>query len=234
MTRIVVLISGRGSNMRSIVEACQSGKLAAEVVAVISNRPDAKGLAYAQQQHIDTHVLDHKMFSDRAHFDTELQTLIESLQPDFVALAGFMRILSKPLAHQFSGRMINIHPSLLPLYPGLNTHARVLEAGDSTHGATVHFVTAELDGGPVIAQAQIPVLPDDTEQTLADRVLLTEHELYVRALQLCVSGAARLINGECYFDAHKSTGAVDDDKIADKVADKAINGSADRAPNGHP
>lgn len=199
MTRIVVLISGRGSNMRAIVDACKNGKLDATVVAVISNTPDAAGLEYAAAQSIDTTVLDHTTFSHRRDFDTQLQALIDSYKPDLVALAGFMRILSKELVNHFLGQMVNIHPSLLPLYPGLNTHAKVLEAGDTEHGASVHFVTAELDAGPVIAQTHVPVLQDDTEQILAARVLLTEHALYVHALQLCVSGDARFVDGECYF-----------------------------------
>jgi len=198
MTRIVVLISGRGSNMRAIIEACQNGRLDAEVVAVISNNPDAAGLTFAREQNIKTAVLDHKSFSVRNDFDEQLQALISSFRPDLVAMAGFMRILSKALVNHFLGRMINIHPSLLPLYTGLNTHARVLAAGDTRHGASVHFVTAELDAGPVIAQSEVPVLQNDTEQSLAARVLDTEHELYIQALQHCVSGNARLVNAECY------------------------------------
>lgn len=192
MKRVVLLISGRGSNMRAIVEACQSGIVDATVVAVISNNPDAEGLAYAQQQNIDTAVLDHRSFSDRIEFDTSLKKLIDSFRPDWVLLAGFMRIFGNDIVKHFGGRMINIHPSLLPLHPGLNTHAKVLAAGETTHGATVHFVTPELDAGPVIAQSSVPVLPEDTELTLAARVLSTEHELYPQALQLCVNGDARL------------------------------------------
>lgn len=204
MTRIVVLISGNGSNMRAIVEACQRGELAASVVAVISNRPDAAGLRFAQEQNIETAVLDHTTFSVRNDFDVQLQALIDAYKPDLVALAGFMRILSSDLVNHFLGRMINIHPSLLPRYPGLHTHAKVLKAGDTKHGASVHFVTAELDAGPVIAQSEVPVMHDDTEQTLAARVLRTEHALYVKALQLCVSGGARYVDGECYLGKLKS------------------------------
>jgi len=190
MTQIVILISGRGSNMRAIVEACQSGTLAANVVAVISNKPDAAGLNFAREQAIETAVLDHKAFQNRNEFDAELQVLIDSFKPDLVALAGFMRILSTNMVNHYLGRMVNIHPSLLPLYPGLNTHAKVLAAGDTKHGASVHYVTPELDAGPIIAQSEVPVLPNDTEQSLANRVLSTEHQLYTRALQLYVSGAA--------------------------------------------
>jgi len=164
------------------------------VSAVISNNPEAGGLAFAREQHIDTAVLNHTKFSSRTEFDSRLKTLVDSYKPDWILLAGFMRILSKDFVNHFLGRMINIHPSLLPLYPGLNTHAKVLEAGDTTHGATVHFVTPELDAGPVIARAEVSVLPNDTEQTLATRVLRTEHKLYVKALQQCVNGETRFAN----------------------------------------
>lgn len=184
--------------MRAIVEACNSGEVDAQVVAVISNSPDAAGLIYARQQNIDTAVLDHTLYSSRDQFDTALQTSIDSYKPDWVVLAGFMRILGTAFVEHYLGRMINIHPSLLPRYPGLNTHAQALAAGDDTHGATVHFVTPELDSGPVIAQAKVMVKPDDTEQTLAARVLGVEHGLYAQALQLCVNGDARLDNPECY------------------------------------
>lgn len=200
MKRMVVLISGRGSNMRAIIEACQSGKINAEVVAVISNRPDAGGLDYAREHNIETAVIDHKAFSVRNDFDIALQALVDSFKPDFIALAGFMRILSGDFVNHFLGKMVNIHPSLLPLYPGLNTHAQALAAKDKKHGASVHFVTPELDAGPIIAQSGFAVLQDDTEQSLAARVLSTEHVLYTRALQLCVSGCARYVNGECYLD----------------------------------
>jgi len=188
MSRIAVLISGRGSNMRSIVEACQDGAIDATVVAIISNNPDAGGLAFAQKQNIDTAVLDHTKFSSRIEFDSELKTLVDSYNPDWILLAGFMRILGSEFINHFTGRIINIHPSLLPLYPGLNTHARALAAGDTKHGATVHFVTPELDAGPIIARAEVAVFADDTERTLAERVLRAEHKLYVRALQQCVNG----------------------------------------------
>jgi len=192
MTRIVILISGRGSNMRSIIKACQTRVVDATVVAVVSNKADADGLTFAQEQHIDTAVLDHQQFSNRLDFDSKLKTLVDAYNPDWVLLAGFMRILGSHFVKHFEGRMINIHPSLLPRHPGLNTHARALAAGETTHGATVHFVTTELDAGPIIAQTEVPVLADDTEQTLAMRVLCEEHKLYVQALQLCVNGDAQL------------------------------------------
>jgi len=199
MTKLVVVISGRGSNMCAIVDACANGTLAADVVAVISNNPDAEGLAYARARNIPTAVVDSKAIPDRNEFDAALREAIDSFRPDWIALAGFMRILGADTVNAYLGRLINIHPSLLPKYPGLNTHARVLAAGDSVHGASVHFVTPELDAGPVIEQSEVPVKPDDTESTLAERVLRTEHALYVRALQLCVSGNCRFINGECYL-----------------------------------
>jgi len=197
MTRIVVLISGRGSNMQAIVEACNNGAIDGSVVAVISNTDKAGGLKFAQSQNIATAVVDHTAFADRNQFDAELLTLVDSFKPDWLVLAGFMRILSADFVNHFLGRMVNIHPSLLPQYPGLNTHTKALAAGDTEHGATVHFVTPELDAGPIIAQTRVPVLPTDTEQTLAERVLLTEHDLFTHALQLCVSGVARYADGKC-------------------------------------
>jgi len=199
MNRIVVLISGRGSNMSAIVNACLQAKLEAEVVAVISNNPEAAGLSFANDAGIQTQVVDHKQFAERSQFDAKLAEVIDSFRPDWIALAGFMRILGTDFVNRYAGKMINIHPSLLPAYPGLDTHARVLEAGDTHHGASVHFVTPELDAGPVIAQSRVKVEPTDTESVLASRVLSTEHNLYVHALQLCVNGNARLLRGECYL-----------------------------------
>lgn len=180
--RIAVLISGRGSNMQAIHQACVNGDLDAEVISVISSHAKAGGLDYARQQGLSHHV---------ASDETSLEQLLQSLSPDWIALAGYMRILSATLVNPWLGRMINIHPSLLPKYPGLNTHARALSDGASEHGATVHFVTEELDAGPIIQQARVPVLPDDTADTLAARVLGIEHALYVDALRLCVNGVAR-------------------------------------------
>lgn len=200
MTRLVVLISGRGSNFKAMVQATQQQRLDAQVVAVISNRPKAAGLQFAREQGIDATVLDHTSFTDRAVFDQALAKLLADIDADWVVMAGFMRILGPELIERWSGRMINIHPSLLPLYPGLDTHTKAIRAGESWHGASVHFVTAELDAGPVIAQARVPVLPGDTAATLAERVLAQEHELYVHALQLCVSGRASYVNGQCYLD----------------------------------
>ena len=188
MSRIVVLISGRGSNMQAVVNACDSGFIQAEVVSVISNRPDAAGLAFAKQQGINTEVCDHTLYPNRDQFDSELSKLIERAEPDWIVLAGFMRILGDELVQQFVGRMINIHPSLLPKYPGLNTHARAIAAGDAEHGATVHFVTPELDAGPVIENVCVPIHDGDTAETLAARVLTEEHRLLVKVIKRCADG----------------------------------------------
>ncbi|MEC9313477.1 MAG: phosphoribosylglycinamide formyltransferase [Pseudomonadota bacterium] len=185
--RLVILISGRGSNMRSIVEAANQGQLDVDIAAVISNRPDAAGLEYAQQAGIDAQVIDHKLYDSRESFDAAMAEVIDSYQPDFVILAGFMRILTADFVEHFAGRLINIHPSLLPKFKGLHTHQRAIEAGETEHGASVHFVTAELDDGPVILQAKVPVLADDDADTLAARVLEQEHLLYPAAIQKLVS-----------------------------------------------
>ncbi len=209
MTRLVVLISGRGSNMQAIVHACQQDQLDAEVVAVISNNPDAAGLKFATQHNIPAHTINHRQYDSRANFDKALLQQIDQYRPDWVALAGFMRILEPAFVTQYLGRLINIHPSLLPAYPGLNTHQRVLEAGEQQHGASVHFVTPELDAGPVILQSRVDVLPNDNVERLQSRVLNTEHALYVEALQLCVSKAARFVDGECYFSSIKNSSAAE-------------------------
>lgn len=179
MKKIVILISGRGSNMQAILEA----KLPVKVAAVISNDPAAGGLATARSHGIATHVVDHRQFADRAAFDRELQTAIDSFAPDLVVLAGFMRILTPQFVAHYCNRLINIHPSLLPSFTGLHTHRRALEAGVKVHGCTVHFVTAELDHGPIVIQAAVPVLDGDTEDTLAARVLAQEHRVYPQAVR---------------------------------------------------
>jgi phosphoribosylglycinamide formyltransferase-1 len=191
MTSVVILISGRGSNMRSIVEA----GLPADIRAVISNRPDAAGLAYALDRGIATEVVDHTAYPDRAAFDAALAACIDRHAPDLLVLAGFMRILTPGFVERYKGRMINIHPSLLPAFTGLHTHRRAIEAGCRVAGATVHFVTGELDGGPIIAQAAVPVLADDTEITLAARVLVQEHLLYPQAVHWFVTGQLTLQDG---------------------------------------
>jgi phosphoribosylglycinamide formyltransferase-1 len=195
MKRIVILISGRGSNMRSIVEACAAERWPAAVVAVISNRPGAAGLAFAAQHGIATAVVDHTAFASRDAFDAALAQAIDALAPDLVVMAGFMRILGAEVVRRYEGRMLNIHPSLLPAFPGLHTHRRAIEAGCKLAGATVHFVTAELDHGPIVIQAAVPVLPGDDEDTLAERVLAREHVIYPRAVRWFVSGALRTERG---------------------------------------
>jgi phosphoribosylglycinamide formyltransferase-1 len=185
--RLVILISGRGSNMRSILAAAEQGALDIDIAAVISNRPDAAGLEYAQQAGIETAVIDHKQFDSREAFDQTLATKIDQYQPSFVILAGFMRILTAEFVEHFAGKLINIHPSLLPKFKGLHTHQRAIEAGESEHGASVHFVTAELDDGPVILQAKVPVLDTDDADSLAARVLEQEHLLYPAAIKKLVS-----------------------------------------------
>ena len=177
--RVVVLISGRGSNMEALLQA----RLPATIAAVISNNPDAAGLAVAQTHGVPVAALDHRAYAERAHFDAALALEIEKHEPHVVALAGFMRVLTRGFIERFQGRLLNIHPSLLPAFPGLHTHRRALEAGVRIHGCTVHYVTPVLDGGPIIAQAAVPVLGSDTEQTLAARVLVQEHRIYPQAIR---------------------------------------------------
>ncbi|MGY4830386.1 phosphoribosylglycinamide formyltransferase [Sphaerotilaceae bacterium SBD11-9] len=195
MKNIVILISGRGSNMEAIVQACATEGWPARVAAVISSRHDAAGLQFARARGIATAVVDHKGFADREAFDAELARVVRRYEPDVLVLAGFMRILTPGFVKQFEGRMVNVHPSLLPAFTGLHTHRRAIEAGCKLAGATVHFVTAELDHGPIIAQATVPVLPGDSEATLSARVLAREHVLYPRAVRWLVQGLLRVENG---------------------------------------
>jgi len=196
MKNIVILISGRGSNMEAIVRAQQAEAWPARIAAVISNKPDAKGLAFAQTHGIPTAVVPNKEFPTREAFDAALQATIDRFEPDLVVLAGFMRILTAPFVEHYAGRMLNIHPSLLPLFPGLHTHRQALDAGVEEHGATVHFVTAELDHGPAVIQARIPVLPGDTEDSLAERLLAEEHVIYPQAVRLFIEDRLSIEGGE--------------------------------------
>jgi phosphoribosylglycinamide formyltransferase-1 len=189
--QIVILISGRGSNMQAIVEARIAG---AQIAAVISNRPDAAGLAWAKARGIATLALDHKQYASREDFDAAMQAAIDAFQPDLVVLAGFMRILTPAFTRHYAGRMLNIHPSLLPAFPGLHTHQRAIEAGCKLAGCTVHFVTAELDHGPIAAQAAVPVLDSDTPESLAARVVQEEHRIYPAVVAAFVAGKLQ-ING---------------------------------------
>jgi phosphoribosylglycinamide formyltransferase 1 len=191
MKKIVVLISGRGSNMEAIVRA----KLPAEIAAVISNRADAAGLGFAAQAGVSTQVVDEREFSSREPFEGALAKAIDMHSPDLVALAGFMRVLGADFVRRYSGRMLNIHPSLLPAFPGLHTHRRALQEGVKLHGCTVHFVTPQVDHGPIVAQAAVPVRVGDTEAMLAARVLRQEHRIYPLAIRWFVEGRLVVDNG---------------------------------------
>ena len=187
--RLVVLISGTGRNLQALIDAAERDDLHARIVLVISNRPGVQGLARAEAAGIATQTIDHRDYPTREAFDQVLGDAIAAVEPDIVALAGFMRILTAEFIRRFEGRMLNIHPSLLPKYKGLKTHARALEAGDSEHGCSVHEVTARLDDGPILGQARVPVLPDDTADTLAARVLEQEHRLYPAVLRRFAEGS---------------------------------------------
>ncbi|MBB5390761.1 MULTISPECIES: phosphoribosylglycinamide formyltransferase [unclassified Herbaspirillum] len=188
MRSIVILISGRGSNMEAIVRAAQAEKWPARISAVISNRADASGLEFAAAHGIPTEVIPSRDYATRDQFDAALRASIDAYAPDLVVLAGFMRILTAPFVDHYRGRMLNIHPSLLPSFPGLATHRQALAAGVKLHGATVHFVTPDLDHGPIVAQACVPVLEGDSEEALAERVLEQEHVIYPRAVNWFVQG----------------------------------------------
>jgi phosphoribosylglycinamide formyltransferase-1 len=198
--RLVVLISGRGSNLQAILDRAASGELPVEVAAVISNRPGVQGLERARQAGVPALELDHKDFPDRPEFEAALIELIDRHQPDLVILAGFMRVLTAGFTDHYRGRLLNIHPSLLPKFRGLHTHERALATGETEHGASIHFVTAELDGGPVIVRARVPVLPGDDPDILAARVLEQEHRLYPLAIRWFAEGRLRLEGAQVWFD----------------------------------
>ncbi|MFP3874214.1 MAG: phosphoribosylglycinamide formyltransferase [Thiohalophilus sp.] len=198
--RIVVLISGSGSNLQAMIDQIHRGDTPARIVAVISNRADAYGLKRAEQAGIPARVLSHRDYSSREEYDAALQQVIDGYQPDLVVLAGFMRILSDGFVRHYQGRMINIHPSLLPRYKGLNTHQRALEAGDTEHGCSVHYVTPELDGGPVILQASVPVEASDTPESLAQKVHAQEHRIYPRVIDWIARGRVHLEDDSVLFD----------------------------------
>lgn len=199
-SRVVVLISGSGSNLQAIIDQTEAGNLPITLAAVISNKADAGGLQRAAKHNIPARVLAHQDYADRESFDQTLMTLIDSFAPDLVVLAGFMRILTPAFTRHYLGRMLNIHPSLLPKYQGLHTHQRALDAGDSVHGVTVHFVTEELDGGPKVIQAEVPVLPNDTAETLAARVLVEEHRIYPMAIRWFAEGRLKMQDGMATLD----------------------------------
>lgn len=199
MKKIVVLISGSGSNLQSLIDATANG-LQAQIVAVISNQPDAYGLVRAQQAGIPALSLSAKEFASREQYDAALMAMIDNYHPDLVVLAGFMRILTADLVKHYSGKMLNIHPSLLPKYPGLHTHRKAMENGDSEHGTSVHFVTEELDGGPVILQAKVPIFADDTEEDVVERVKAQEHNIYPLVVQWFVDDRLAMVGNHAYLD----------------------------------
>ena len=201
LSKIVVLISGSGSNLQSFIDACEERRVDGKIMAVISNRPGVKGLDRAAAANIPNIVVDHRAFESREEFDQYLAEIINEFTPDLIVLAGFMRILTGGFVNQFVGKLINIHPSLLPSYPGLNTHQRAIEAGDSVAGATVHFVTPELDGGPAILQAQVPILSTDSSAELAARVLVEEHKIYPLVAQWYCQGRIIMNNGIVFHDS---------------------------------
>jgi phosphoribosylglycinamide formyltransferase 1 len=199
--RTAVLISGRGSNLQALLAAAQTPDYPADITLVISNRPEAAGLALAREAHVTATAVDHTAFATRAEFDAELDRTLRQKKIELIACAGFMRILTAGFLEAWAGNIINIHPALLPLYKGLDTHARALADGVRVHGCTVHYVVPEIDAGPIIAQAAVPVLSGDTAETLAARVLAAEHRLYPLALALAASGGARLEDGKVIVDA---------------------------------
>jgi phosphoribosylglycinamide formyltransferase-1 len=199
--RVAILISGRGSNMAALIEAAQDQRYPAEIALVISNEPTATGLERARAAGIRTCVIDHRRFGkDREAFERALQAQLEAHAIELVCLAGFMRLLTPWLVGRWQGRMLNIHPALLPAFKGLDTHARALASGAAQHGATVHFVVSEMDSGPIIVQGTVAVLPDDTEATLAARVLEVEHRIYPYALRLVAEGRVEIADGRCLID----------------------------------
>ncbi|MCO5062987.1 MAG: phosphoribosylglycinamide formyltransferase [Rhizobiaceae bacterium] len=205
--RIAVLISGRGSNMGALVEAASEQDYPAEIVCVISDQADAAGLHFASSRGIPTLVVARRDFASKEAHDAAIDSHLAAFRTDIVALAGYMRLLTAEFVQKWQGRMINIHPALLPLFKGLNTHRRALDAGMRVHGCTVHFVTADMDDGPIIAQAAVPVLHDDTETALSARVLRMEHRIYPTALRLVAEGKARMEQGRTVFEGFDEYGA---------------------------
>lgn len=210
LKRVVVLISGRGSNMSALIAACMNPSYPGRIVGVISNRPDAQGLETAKRYDIPARAIDHRDYASREDHDAAVKSEIDALKADVVCLAGYMRLLTPDFVRHFAGRMINIHPSLLPLFPGLDTHTRALQAGMRIHGCTVHYVTEGMDEGPIIAQAAIPIEPSDTAGTLGDRLLRAEHRLYQHALKLLLEGKVRLSNGRVVVQSNSASDADDD------------------------
>lgn len=200
MKRIVVLVSGNGSNLQAILDACQQGRIDGSIAAVFSNKPGAFALDRARAADVDAHVLEAAPFANRCAFDRQLMQEIDVYAPDLVVLAGYMRILSAEFVDRYAGRMLNIHPSLLPKYPGLHTHRQAIENGDEEHGTSVHFVTEQLDGGPVILQAKVPVFSDDTEEDIAARVQHQEHAIYPLVVSWFIAGRLTMRDGAAWLD----------------------------------
>ncbi|MFE8069465.1 phosphoribosylglycinamide formyltransferase [Marinobacteraceae bacterium S3BR75-40.1] len=207
--RVVVLLSGTGTNLQALIDQFTTADSPVELVAVLSNKQGAGGLARAEQAHIATDVVDHRQYDSREAFDRAMMARIDAYRPDLIVLAGFMRILTAEFVQHYQGRLINIHPSLLPRHRGLNTHQKALEAGDCEHGATVHFVTEELDGGPAIVQARIPVTAEDTPESLARRVLTYEHRIYPATVRWFAKGRLTWRNGAPYMDDKPLTEPLD-------------------------
>jgi phosphoribosylglycinamide formyltransferase 1 len=200
--RFAVLISGSGSNLQALIDACAAGRIQGELVGVVSNRADAFGLERAKAAGIATQVLSNQAFGDRESYDAALIQLLDGWQPDLLVMAGFMRILTPGFVQHFAGRMLNIHPSLLPKYQGVKTHARAIAAGDTVHGASVHFVTEELDGGPIVLQARVPIFPEDDVTELAARVLSQEHQIYPLVVNWFCQGRLRMEDGQAWLDGN--------------------------------
>ncbi|EEQ09259.1 Phosphoribosylglycinamide formyltransferase [Yersinia mollaretii ATCC 43969] len=203
MKRIVVLVSGQGSNLQALIDAQQQGRISGQISAVFSNNPEAYGLERAELAGISHHALDAKAFTDRTSFDAALAQAIDQYQPDLLVLAGYMRILSPAFVQHYAGRMLNIHPSLLPKYPGLHTHRQALENGDQEHGTSVHFVTEELDGGPVILQAKVPIFSDDTEEDVVERVQTQEHSIYPLVVGWFTDGRLTMHDNAAWLDGER-------------------------------
>ncbi|WP_230531086.1 phosphoribosylglycinamide formyltransferase [Microvirga roseola] len=206
--RIAILISGRGSNMVSLIEAARAPDFPGEIFLVLSNRPDAGGLDLAREAGLPALAIDHKAYSTRESFEQALDATLTEHGIEFICLAGFMRVLTNWFVERWAGRMLNIHPSLLPLFRGTQTHRRALDEGVLVHGCTVHFVVPELDAGPIVAQAVVPVVPGDTEESLAARILVQEHKLYPQALRMVCDGSARLENGRVAFSQSWDAGGA--------------------------
>ncbi len=203
MKKIVVLVSGQGSNLQALIDARQQGRISGMITAVFSNNPEAYGLERAELAGIPHHALDTQSYADRTSFDTALAQAIDQYQPDLLVLAGYMRILSAGFVQRYIGRMLNIHPSLLPKYPGLHTHRQALQNGDQEHGTSVHFVTEELDGGPVILQARVPIFSDDTEQEVVERVQTQEHNIYPLVVNWFIDGRLVMRDNAAWLDGKR-------------------------------